>query len=179
MTYEIITQEDLQKFRLQLLEDLTRMMSGAVQPQLNKEWMRSSEVRKMLGISHGTLQNLRIKDILPHRKVGGLMYYKYQDILRRLEGRETSAPGPSITLSNFPSSSGAHSVTLAILDQCDRQSPISSRNFLRRLLYIGPLCICSARANSMRCFNLMLESDMRKGRFRISCALGFPIAAIS
>jgi hypothetical protein len=75
MTYEIITHEDLQKFRLQLLEDLTRLMSGAVQPQTNKEWLRSSEVRKMLGISHGTLQNLR-------------MYYKYQDILRLLEGGE-------------------------------------------------------------------------------------------
>jgi len=86
MTYEIITNENLQKFRLQLLEDLTRMLSGAVQPQSNKEWLRSSEVRKMLGISHGTLQNLRIKNILPHRKIGGLMYYKYQDILRLLEG---------------------------------------------------------------------------------------------
>src|ERR1700741_1658529 len=86
MTYEIITQEDLQKFRLQLLEDLTRIMSGAVQPQSNKEWLRSSEVRKMLGISHGTLQNLRIKNILPHRRIGGLMYYKYQDILKLLEG---------------------------------------------------------------------------------------------
>lgn len=68
MTYEIITKEDLQKFRLQLLEDLTRLLSGAVQPQTNKEWLRSSEVRKLLGISHGTLQNLRIKNILPHRK---------------------------------------------------------------------------------------------------------------
>ena len=92
MTYELITQEDLQTFRLQLLEDLTRIMSGAVQPQLNKEWLRSSEVRKMLGISHGTLQNLRIKNILPHRKVGGLMYYKYQDILTLLEGGEASKP---------------------------------------------------------------------------------------
>ena len=92
MTYEIITQEDLQKFRLQLLEDLTRILSGAAQPQLSKEWLRSSEVRKMLGISHGTLQNLRVKNILPHRKVGGLMYYKYQDILSLLEGGEASKP---------------------------------------------------------------------------------------
>ena len=90
MTYQIITQDDLQKFRLQLLEDLTRMLAGAVQPQANKEWLRSSEVRKMLGISHGTLQNLRIKNILPHRKVGGLMYYKYQDIRKLLEGDDNS-----------------------------------------------------------------------------------------
>ncbi len=124
MTYEIITclrcgnygrqaHEDLlptsrlrqagQKFRLQLLGDLTRMMpacrsggegrSGAVQPQSNKEWLRSSEVRKLLGISHGTLQNLRIKNILPHRKIGGLMYYKYQDILKLLEGGEEKTIG--------------------------------------------------------------------------------------
>jgi hypothetical protein len=32
--------------------------------------------------------DLRIKNILPHRKIGGLMYYKYQDILRLLEGGE-------------------------------------------------------------------------------------------
>ena len=88
MTYEIITHEDLQKFRLQLLEDLTRMLSGAVQPQVNKEWLRSSEVRRILGISHGTLQNLRVKNILPHKKVGGLMYYRYSDIVRLLEGGE-------------------------------------------------------------------------------------------
>ena len=93
MTYEIVTQEDLQKFRLQLLEDLTRIMSGAVLPQSNKEWLRSSEVRKMLGISNGTLQNLRIKNILPHRKIGGLMFYKYQDILKLLEGNETKHNG--------------------------------------------------------------------------------------
>lgn len=85
MTYEIITHEDLQKFRLQLLEDLTRIMSSGVQPQSTKEWLRSSEVRKMLDISHGTLQNLRIKNILPHTRIGGLMYYKYQDILKLLE----------------------------------------------------------------------------------------------
>lgn len=91
MTYEIITHEDLQKFRLQLLEDLTRIMSGTVQPQSTKEWLRSSDMRRMLGISHGTLQNLRIKNILPHRKIGGLMYYKYQDILRLLEGGEAKS----------------------------------------------------------------------------------------
>lgn len=91
MTYEMITSEDLQKFRLQLLEDLSRLLSGAlVQPgQQSKEWLRSSEVRKMLSISPGTLQNLRIKNILPYRKVGGIVYYKYQDILKVLEGKET------------------------------------------------------------------------------------------
>jgi hypothetical protein len=89
MTYELITREDLQKFRLQLLEDLSRMLSGAAHPSSNKEWLRSAEVRKMLGISHGTLQNLRIKNIIPHTRIGGLMYYRRQDILKLLEGDQS------------------------------------------------------------------------------------------
>ena len=82
MTYEVITNQDLQKFRLQLLEDL----KAFVQPsEPTKEWLKSSEVRKMLGISHGTLQNLRINGMLPYRKLGGLMFYKYADIVKVLE----------------------------------------------------------------------------------------------
>ena len=40
----------------------------------------------MLGISHGTLQNLRIKNLIPYHKIGGLMFYKYDDIIKLLEG---------------------------------------------------------------------------------------------
>jgi len=83
MAQEITTVEDLQKFRLQLLEDIKAL----VQPpnQLAKQWLKSPEVRKMLGISHGTLQNLRIRNILPYHKVGGIIFYKYDDIVKLLE----------------------------------------------------------------------------------------------
>ena len=74
MAHEIITIEDLQKFRLQLLEDLKALVQQPNPSQ--KEWLKSSEVRKMLGISHGTLQNLRIKGALPYQKLGGIMFYR-------------------------------------------------------------------------------------------------------
>jgi hypothetical protein len=48
MPQEIITLEDLQKFRLQLLEDI-RTLIKQHPPDLQKDWLRSSEVRKMLG----------------------------------------------------------------------------------------------------------------------------------
>ena len=84
MAQQIITIEDLQQFRLQLLEDLKVL----IQPTNNsqKEWLKSSDVRKMLGISHGTLQNLRIKGVLPYQKLGGIMFYRYEDIARMLNG---------------------------------------------------------------------------------------------
>jgi hypothetical protein len=45
----------------------------------------------MLGISHGTLQNLRITRSLPYPKLGGIMFYKYEDIEKILEaGPETA-----------------------------------------------------------------------------------------
>ncbi|WP_429050529.1 helix-turn-helix domain-containing protein [Chitinophaga sp. W3I9] len=51
-----------------------------------RQWLKSYEVRDMMGISEGTLQNMRNNGTLAHRKVGGLMYYKYSDILKLMDG---------------------------------------------------------------------------------------------
>jgi hypothetical protein len=83
MTNELLTREDLQQFRMQLLGELKEILQ---QPkQSRKQWLKSSEVRKMLGISHGTLQNLRITRSLPYTKLGGIMFYKSEDIEKILE----------------------------------------------------------------------------------------------
>ena len=69
--------------RLQLLGELKEVLQQS--KQSTKQWLKSSEVRKMLGISHGTLQNLRITRSLPYTKLGGIMFYKYEDIEKILE----------------------------------------------------------------------------------------------
>lgn len=83
MTNELLTREDLQHFRTQLLNELKEVLQQT--NQTTKQWLKSSEVRKMLGISHGTLQNLRINRSLPYTKLGGIMFYKYEDIEKILE----------------------------------------------------------------------------------------------
>ena len=88
MAQEIITLDDLQKFRQQLLEDLRGLLQQPSPSQ--KQWLKSSEIRKMLGISHGTLQNLRIKNVIPYQKIGGLIFYKHDDIIKLLEGDKQS-----------------------------------------------------------------------------------------
>ena len=45
-----------------------------------KRWLKSSDVRKMLGISSGTLQTLRNNGKIPFTKVGGLIYYDAAEI---------------------------------------------------------------------------------------------------
>jgi hypothetical protein len=48
-----------------MLEDLKAVIRPANHPA-QQECLKSPEVRKMLGISHDTLQNLRIKGVLPY-----------------------------------------------------------------------------------------------------------------
>jgi ribonucleotide reductase beta subunit family protein with ferritin-like domain len=83
-TIELITKEDLREFKAELLTELKQLMQPG-QGQ-SKQWLKSAEVRKMLGISPGTLQNLRINGTLRFTKVGSIMYYKLEDINKVLEG---------------------------------------------------------------------------------------------
>jgi hypothetical protein len=87
MSVEIITKEDLQHFRRQLLEDLRQLLSKK-QPQAPKPVLKSAQVRKLLQISPATLQTLRINGTLPFTRIGGTIYYRSEDIERLLEGKE-------------------------------------------------------------------------------------------
>ena len=80
---ELLTREDLQHFRTQLLNELKDVLQQS--RQSTKQWLKSSEVKKLLGISHGTLQNLRASRVLPYSKLGGIMFYRYEDIDSLLE----------------------------------------------------------------------------------------------
>lgn len=83
MGVEVITKEDLQVFRLQLINDLKVLFKD--KQDTKKEWLRSCEVRKLLKVSPGTLQNLRIRGKLKSSKIGGIFFYKYSDIEKLLE----------------------------------------------------------------------------------------------
>ncbi|CAN5266928.1 helix-turn-helix domain-containing protein [soil metagenome] len=80
---DIVTKDDLELFK----QDLIREISALIKPQNHdpKQWLRSVEVRKLLHISPGTLQNFRVNGTLAFTKVGGIFFYKYDDILKVLE----------------------------------------------------------------------------------------------
>lgn len=83
MNVELITKEDLKQFKCELILELKQILKP--ETAHTKQWLRSSEVRKLLKISAGTLQNLRINGTLPFRKIGSIMYYAYDDIVRVME----------------------------------------------------------------------------------------------
>jgi hypothetical protein len=82
MSVELITKEDLEIFRQALLNDIKSLL-GKNEQQV-KEWLKPAEVRKLLGISAGTLLTLRATGKLIYSKVGGTYYYRYQDIQNML-----------------------------------------------------------------------------------------------
>jgi hypothetical protein len=83
MAAEIITTDDLREFKIELLDDIKKLITiSNGQPQ--KKWLKSPEVRKFLNISPGTLQNLRINGTLPFTRMGGVIYYDTEDITKIL-----------------------------------------------------------------------------------------------
>ncbi|NLZ46793.1 MAG: helix-turn-helix domain-containing protein [Clostridiales bacterium] len=83
MSAQIITLEDLYEFKIQLLDDI-RTILNEKETITDKKWLKSNEVRKLLNISPGTLQTLRINGTLPYTKIGGTMYYNLKDIEKLL-----------------------------------------------------------------------------------------------
>ena len=84
MPSEIITTDDLREFKTELLTEFKKMLKEH-HDQPTKKWLKSYEVRKMLGISPGTLQNMRINGTIPFTKMGGILFYDSEDIRKILE----------------------------------------------------------------------------------------------
>ena len=89
MAIEVITREDLNEFLTLLLSDLNAMFNS--KPQQQKQWLKSIEVRKLLNISSGTLQNLRVNGTITYTKIGGILYYSNTDLEKLLESNKVEA----------------------------------------------------------------------------------------
>jgi isocitrate dehydrogenase kinase/phosphatase len=87
MPTQVLTTDDLFIFKTELLDELKKLLKeNAGQPV--KKWLKSYEVRKILAISPGTLQNLRVNGSLPYTKIGGVIYYDYADIQNMLQSNK-------------------------------------------------------------------------------------------
>lgn len=90
MAASIITVEDLLEFKIDLLQEIKKIIQTA-EPNTVKKWIKSKEVTKLLNISPGTLQNLRINGTLTYTKIGGTIYYDNTDIEKLLNSNKVAA----------------------------------------------------------------------------------------
>ncbi|MBW1658859.1 helix-turn-helix domain-containing protein [Flavobacterium quisquiliarum] len=80
---EIVTKEDLQQFGLLLLDkiqDIFKEKVSSCKENMEPEWLRSKSVRKLLDISAGSVQNLRVSNKIRFKKVFGSYYYNREDL---------------------------------------------------------------------------------------------------
>ena len=87
MKIDIVTKEDLMILKEELIYEINKLVEAKTVMQ--NKWLKSRDVRKILNCSPGTLQNLRINNILPYTKIGGAIYYLYDDIENLLKKNKT------------------------------------------------------------------------------------------
>lgn len=78
MNVELITKNDLENLRHSLIEEIRTIVRPAVTDK--KKWLRTREVRKILNLSPGSLQNLRIRGKLHPKKIGGTYFYSAEEV---------------------------------------------------------------------------------------------------
>ena len=81
---EIMTKQDLQSFKEELMDDLDQLLEKKFNtlPTIRFEWLRSKAIRKMMDISPATLQNLRVSGKIRFKKIMGSYYYNKIDLLK-------------------------------------------------------------------------------------------------
>ena len=83
MALNILTNEDLQQFKTELFTELKMLFKNAGPPP--KKWLKSDEIKKLLKVSSGTLQTLRINGTLQYTKIGGIIYYDFDHIQKTFQ----------------------------------------------------------------------------------------------
>lgn len=76
MNVDLITKEDFYNLKNELLTEIR----SHFKPNEQNIWLKSSEVKELLGCSDSTLQKHRIMGRLPVTKLGGTYYYQKKDI---------------------------------------------------------------------------------------------------
>ena len=88
---QLVTIGDLEQLKTDLAEIMKQLFKpGKSIPQ--KPWLKSHEVRELLGISNGKLLTLRSNGTLPFTRIGNVIYYKAEDIQELFNKRETRLP---------------------------------------------------------------------------------------
>ena len=85
MEITILTSQDLEKFKTELITELRQFIKPAVLPPRDIKWHKAAEIKSILKISEGTLRKLRINQQIRASKLSGHWYYDLESLKRHLE----------------------------------------------------------------------------------------------
>ncbi|MDG2432850.1 DNA-binding protein [Flavobacterium sp.] len=82
---DMITKEDLRQFGLELLGNIGTLITQTKEGYgdvIDQEWIKSKQVRKLMNMSPGSVQNLRVTEKVRFKKIVGSYYYNKADLLK-------------------------------------------------------------------------------------------------
>lgn len=81
---QLLTRGDLEDLKTELL-GAVRQLAKELTGTPTKPWLKSFEVREMLGISGPMLQGMRDNGTIPFTRIGGAIFYQRTDIVKMME----------------------------------------------------------------------------------------------
>jgi len=85
MNLELVTKEDLQTLRFQIVSDIKTLLDQRLRAgEGDMRGFRTKEVRQLLGCSAGKLKSLCTGGRIRTKKIGGTIYYNKDDVKRLL-----------------------------------------------------------------------------------------------
>lgn len=78
---EIVTLEKFNDFEDRIFKELEGLKQNS---KTESRWLKSNDVKDLLGISHGKLQDLRDRGLIPFTKLGGVIFYDRNEIEKML-----------------------------------------------------------------------------------------------
>jgi len=88
MQISIVTQEeilDLKEALIEAMEIKLNELFSTMSQTPDIVLLKSHQVQRLLSISPGTLQNMRINGTVPFSKVGGIIFYDKQEIFKVIQ----------------------------------------------------------------------------------------------
>jgi len=82
---EQVTKDDLRQFSLIIIDEI-RKLKPEIKKDDDVEWLKSRAAKKLLSMSAGSLQNLRIAGQVRFKKVLGSYYYNKADLMKLFTG---------------------------------------------------------------------------------------------
>lgn len=82
---EQVTKDDLRQFSLMIIDEI-RKLKPEIKKDDDVEWLKSRAAKKLLSMSAGSLQNLRIAGQVRFKKVLGSYYYNKADLQKLFTG---------------------------------------------------------------------------------------------
>ena len=73
------------------LREVKEMLAAKSADELSKQWIESTEARKMLGVSQKTWQTYRDRRVIPFSQIGRKIYVRRSDLQKFLEAHYISA----------------------------------------------------------------------------------------